>query len=106
MNRKTRGIDVQAELLPDGSFSPKLIAFLKQAQSEMNAQAVDFKQPPWRAVPDYERHSMGWRMGPGEDYSLAFDSWLKGLSPAEFQEFVSQHPEPEGWEGFYKSIRV
>lgn len=86
--------------------SSELQEFLKDALAEMKANAVDHKQPPWKAFPEYERYSMGWRMGPGEDYWHAFHDWILSLDRPEVDEFVSAFPEPESWAGFYDTIGI
>jgi hypothetical protein len=101
-----RGMNVQDHILPDGSMSSELREFLERARKEMEAKAVDHRQPPWKAFPEYERYSMGWRMGPGEDYWGAFHSWFRSLSRQDVDAFVAFHPEPERWSGFYDGIGV
>ena len=39
--------------------------------------------PPWLAYPEYERYSLGWRMGSGEDYLDRFVSWFEALGEKE-----------------------
>ena len=58
--------------------------------------------PPWIEFPEYERHCMGWRMGPGDGYIPDFCIWLSELDGR--QGYISKHPEPKGWEGFYEPI--
>jgi len=60
---------------------------------------------PWFECPDYERTSMGWRMGGGEDYMIAFRNWLKALSENELARYRKENEEPDGWQGFYEYIR-
>lgn len=84
--------------------SSELKEFLLNAAAEMEKNAVDCKQPPWKVFPEYERYSMGWRMGPGEDYWHAFHEWVLSLDKPEVEEFVLANPEPESWRGFYDSI--
>ncbi|MEX0318374.1 MAG: hypothetical protein AB3N21_10505 [Ruegeria sp.] len=104
MRKPTRSINVQDNILPDGSMSSELREFLAGALAKMEENAVDHEQPPWTAFPEYDRYSMGWRMGPGEDYWNAFHSWIRSLSRPDADAFVSAHPEPENWKGFYDSI--
>ena len=80
----------------------ELKEFLKNAAAEMKTNAVDHQQPPWTAFPEYERYSMGWRKGPGEDYWQAFHSWVRSLESQDLKAFISQYPEPEDWKGFGK----
>jgi len=104
MRQRKRSINVQEHILSDGLMSSELKEFLEQAAAEMKKNAVDHKQPPWTAFPEYKRYSMGWRMGPGEDYWHAFHFWARSLESQEAQELISRFPEPENWKGFYKSI--
>lgn len=104
MTKRNRSINVQEHILSNGVMSSELKEFLKNAAVEMKENAVDYKQPPWAAFPEYERHSMGWRMGPGEDYWHAFHSWIRSLRNQDADAFISRYPEPEDWKGFYDNI--
>tara|TARA_Y100001956_G_scaffold77791_1_gene88681 strand:+ start:316 stop:636 length:321 start_codon:yes stop_codon:yes gene_type:complete len=101
---KKNSISVQDHILPDGSMSFELRETLTDALAEMKENAVDHKQPPWTAFPEYERYSVGWRMGPGEDYWHAFHQWIRSLDRPDVDKFVSAYPEPENWTGFFGSI--
>ncbi len=58
--------------------------------------------PLWEMFPHIERWpSMGWRMGPGEDYFDAYAPWFRALSEEERRAYMSQHPEPKSFEGLY-----
>lgn len=37
--------------------------------------------PPWERFPDYERYSLGWRMGAGEDWLGLWSVFLERLAP-------------------------
>ena len=58
---------------------------------------------PWQALPDIPAGSIGWRMGRGEDYIMAFWKWFNALTPPHQATYKDEHPEPEGWRGFYSS---
>jgi hypothetical protein len=58
-------------------------------------------QPPWSAFPTMPLGSVGWRMGEGEGYWRKFDEWYRRLQPAHRERYAVEHPEPEGWAGFY-----
>lgn len=58
-------------------------------------------QPPWSAFPMLPLGSAGWRMGEGEVYWMEFDEWYRRLQPAHRKRYAVEHPEPEGWGGFY-----
>ena len=68
--------------------------------------------PPWIAFPHIARGSIGWRMGPGEDYWQVFVDWYRGLGESQREQFRSKYPEPdeEGsasglpWTGLYEAI--
>ena len=62
-------------------------------------------QPPWALFPSYERRSMGWRMGAGEDYLRHFRQWYVALNAAAQAEYRAAEPEPDGWGGFYDGLR-
>ena len=61
------------------------------------------RKPPWEAFP-YLWGSLGWRMGPGEDYWCDFCYWFESLNHAERDRYVVEHPEPPGWRYFYEYI--
>jgi len=56
-------------------------------------------EPLWVTIPEYNRYSMGWRMGGGEDVSTRFQRRYRNLSENSKEAFRRQYPEPEGWEG-------
>ena len=58
-------------------------------------------EPPWIAFPDYPRYSMGFRMGGGEDYMMAFRKWYFSAPDAEIKAFQISYPESEAYQGFY-----
>ena len=62
-------------------------------------------KPPWVIHPGYERASMGWRMGNGEDFMVSFRTWFSRLSQDQQHRFERDFPEPKGWNGFYNSVR-
>ena len=45
----------------------------------MNLATQSYMPPPWLAYPEYERYSLGWRMGSGEDYLDRFAAWFEAL---------------------------
>jgi hypothetical protein len=58
-------------------------------------------KPPWKQFPQIQYGSIGWRMGPGEDYWDEFDRWYKRKNPDHRKRYREENPEPDGWEGFY-----
>lgn len=57
-------------------------------------------RPPWRGFDD-DPFSMGWRMGPGEDYRFAFGAWWSGRraewGEAERIAYLKRWPGRPGW---------
>jgi len=41
-------------------------------------------------------------MGYGEEYWLAFDEWFNRKTTEQKRAYAADHPEPEGWDGFYR----
>ena len=64
----------------------------------------DPMQPPWLQFPDLDRRSVGWRMGPGEEYLLAFAGWFRQLGTDRRTSYREDNPEPEDWLGFYELL--
>ncbi|SDE01881.1 hypothetical protein [Kordiimonas lacus] len=60
--------------------------------------------PPWEHEPGTPRNSIGWKMGSGAEYRQHFESWFTGLDDEKRETFMREHPEPEGWRGFYGSL--
>ena len=56
--------------------------------------------PPWEAFPTYERYTIGWRMGSGEQYLHDWYDFLKTI-PANFESrlaYLKHHrPAPLNW---------
>jgi len=62
-------------------------------------------EPPWIKYPDIPAMSIGWRMGGGEDYGIAFYRWFRALTPSERQAYCAANPEPDDdWRGYYAGI--
>lgn len=57
--------------------------------------------PPWARFPTYTRTTIGWRMGSGESWSMAFWGWLREDVPDDEQTrlaFLKRHrPAPLTW---------
>ncbi len=56
--------------------------------------------PPWEQFPTYERYSIGWRMGPGENYLhnwYAFIEGLPGERDSRFNYLKRHRPAPITW---------
>lgn len=56
--------------------------------------------PPWEQFPTFERFSIGWRMGPGEDYLHTWNAFIDDL-PKEYHarlNYLKRHrPAPLNW---------
>ncbi|WP_437677877.1 hypothetical protein [Sorangium sp. So ce131] len=56
--------------------------------------------PPWERFPDYERHTIGWRMGAGEDWLGLWSVFLEQLPPdpeARIAYLRRHPPAPISW---------
>lgn len=56
--------------------------------------------PPWERFPDYERHTLGWRMGAGEDWMGLWTVFLDQLPPDPETRiaYLRRHPPaPISW---------
>ncbi|WP_437643967.1 hypothetical protein [Sorangium sp. So ce362] len=56
--------------------------------------------PPWERFPDYERHTLGWRMGAGEDWMGLWGVFLEQLAPDPESRiaYLRRHPPaPISW---------
>ena len=89
----------------DNNLSPELEAELIQYLKD-NPDPVypDPMLPPWVQYPHIRRGSIGWRMGPGEDYRDAFWDWYLELSEERRKQYIADNPEPEEWAGYYDLI--
>ncbi|MDH4164392.1 MAG: hypothetical protein OEW15_17150 [Nitrospirota bacterium] len=59
--------------------------------------------PPWIAFPTIPHGSIGWRMGDGETFLMTWDRWYRKISKDQQLEYQVSYPEPDSWNGFYKS---
>lgn len=90
----------------DGSGKNMLGKILMEVRDELTKdgpydELADMMEPPWLKHPELDRHSMGWRMGYGEEYLLDFVKWYGGLSPDGKAEVRARYYEPEEWAGFF-----
>jgi len=56
--------------------------------------------PPWEKFPDYERMSIGWRMGPGEGYRYQWEEFIERLPEDrdDRKAYLKRHrPAPLTW---------
>jgi len=70
----------------------------------VNSRSEQELEPLWITMPGYNRYSMAWRMGGGEDLSRKFQIQYRELTEKSKENFQLQYPEPKGWEGFYSSL--
>jgi hypothetical protein len=89
----------------DGPFSSDQQAEFEARVAKRKIRHPDPMLPPWSAAPELPYGSLGWRMGSGEDYRVAFSNWFSKLSLAEYENYVHRNPEPKSWNGFYNIIR-
>ncbi|MGB0906495.1 MAG: hypothetical protein ACPGVT_03295 [Maricaulaceae bacterium] len=64
-----------------------------------NSDANGDFPPPWAAFPSIERYSIGWRMGSGEGWAIAWHDFLKRFeTPEEIKSYLKrQRPAPMNW---------
>jgi hypothetical protein len=63
--------------------------------------------PPWAKFPDYERHTIGWRMGSGESWLCFLSVFLKrmGSDPQVREAYLRRHPPaPYTWASWVDSV--
>lgn len=60
--------------------------------------------PPWLQYPEIPLGSMGWRMGPGEEYWYQFVDWYGRLNAGEREGYKARYPKPESWKVFWPYI--
>jgi len=72
----------------------------------VNSQSEKELEPLWVKAPVYNRYSMAWRMGGGEDSRRKFQIRYRELTEKSKDNFQRQYPEPKGWEGFYSSLEL
>ena len=60
-------------------------------------------RPPFAKYPNLRRASAGWRMGQGEEYAEAFESWWSRQKRRTRLAVRQTYPEPSEWIGFWKT---
>lgn len=94
----------------DGDYSgPKRLLRKLEKWRKDNPALDDFKEgtkldPPWIMFPHIPRGSIGWRMGPGEDYWHGFRKWYRNLSPEKQAAYAAGFPEEGKWVGYYQTL--
>jgi hypothetical protein len=57
--------------------------------------------PPWLRYPDIRYGSIGWRMGPGEVYMMAWTEWSGSFTADQLLEYFRHYaPVPPEWLSF------
>ena len=77
----------------------------KRANRKAEASDPELMLPPWIKYPHIPAGSVGWRMGPGEDYWMDFLWWMRKLSESDFEAYKLANPAPSGWDNFYTMMR-
>ena len=63
--------------------------------------------PPWKAFPHITSpYSIGWRMGPGEDYMHAFQAWYECATYEERSSYKQLWPEPYNFKGWFGKMDI
>lgn len=79
-------------MLPDQEVYEALMA------EEIAGQPDGIPRPPWLRYPQYDRYSIGWRMGAGEMYMLAWRIWAEKRTGQQLREELARFaPLPEEW---------
>lgn len=90
---------------PNEEIPEQLSADLREWVAQSKPDYPDQMIPPWEFHAHIPYGSIGWRMGPGEDYWHDFSNWLMALPSEEYAGYLIKHPEPAGWYGYYKRMR-
>jgi hypothetical protein len=54
--------------------------------------------PPWQRFPEIQAGSIGWRMGYGETYMMAWDKWTDPFTQEQLIEYFKKYlPIPPDW---------
>jgi hypothetical protein len=54
--------------------------------------------PPWQKYPQIPHGSLGWKMGPGESYGIAWRKWAEGMEKDQLAQYFRRHaPIPVEW---------
>jgi hypothetical protein len=63
-------------------------------------------EAPWTVFSEIPASSIGWRMGPGEDYYDQFYRWYSNLPAREQDDYALRNPVPTDWVDLYQTIRI
>lgn len=69
-------------------------------------QAPPMLVPPWLMCPGIDRQGNEWAEGKPSEYLAEWISWYLGLPVQGRVAYSSVFQEPNGWLGFYESVRV
>ena len=54
--------------------------------------------PPWQRYPELPRYSLGWRMGHGESYIMAWFQWSESFTQEQMLAYFHKYaPLPTKW---------
>jgi hypothetical protein len=95
-----------SEIAADPQFEPLEIAKAEFERRWASSTRLAAMEPLWVAHPEIPFMSIGWRMGPGEQYMREFGQWFLRLTPEERDMYEKLHPEPEKWSGFWRRWRA
>ena len=93
----------------DEAWADRVQTFLKECCGELSAPPpvlTRMASPPWLEYPSIGRYSAGWRMGPGEDYMIAFLRLFRTMNEGDRDAYIADNPEPEDWQGWYRLVKA
>jgi ribA/ribD-fused uncharacterized protein len=81
----------------DGNGTNRLGQLLEKVRDELCAGSLPMKLPEWIAYPEFDRSDLFWRMGGGEDYSIACSKFRNTLGPAALAEYEAYFGTEKDW---------
>ena len=91
----------EGDFMPKDNIEPPWMAELRKFAKEHEKEKLTGNVlPPWEKFPNVPRASIGWRMGPGQDYAYEFRNWFRQLSDVGRSEYRARWPEPQEWVGY------
>ena len=68
-------------------------------------EVFDYKLPPWKAYPQIQFGSIGWRMGYGEKFIVNWSKYYFSLSELAREKYKLENPPPSTWPENYYEIK-